>query len=63
VKLYDRCFHVYDNALIKLISLQSCVNMVFRHDWRPPSFSFINLAFTLHWLVYKFCMRPTSLAL
>jgi hypothetical protein len=23
--------------------LQFCVNMVFRHDWGPPSFSFIYL--------------------
>jgi hypothetical protein len=38
--------------------LQSCVNMVFRHDWRPPSFSLTSRAITLHWLVYKHSNAP-----
>jgi hypothetical protein len=43
--------------------LQSCVNMVFRHDWRPPSFSLISRAIMLHWLVYKLSNMPSFLAL
>jgi hypothetical protein len=35
--------------------LQSCVNIVFRHEWGPPSFRFIYLAIILHWLVRKLC--------
>jgi hypothetical protein len=40
--------------------LQSCVNVVFKHDCGPSSLSSINLAsfsyvFMLHWLVYKLC--------
>jgi hypothetical protein len=40
--------------------LQSCVNVVFKHDCGPSSLSSINLAsfsyvFMLHWIVYKLC--------
>jgi hypothetical protein len=60
VKLYDECFCTYVNALYDDmgIFLQSCVNMVFRHDWRPTSFSFICLAILLNWIVYKLCNAP-----
>jgi hypothetical protein len=59
VKLYDECFHIYVNACrLALLLLQYCVNMVFRHDLRPPSFSLISRAIMLHWLVYKLSNVP-----
>jgi hypothetical protein len=58
VKLYDECYLVYIKCLVRHFPLQSYVNMVFRHDWRPPSFNFIYLAIMLHWLVYKHSDAP-----
>jgi hypothetical protein len=43
--------------------LQSYVNMVFRHDWRPPSFSLISrVSSCISWFI-NLAMNPTFLAL
>jgi hypothetical protein len=63
---WDLLWNFVVNAFISMLMLagmrhyflQSCVNMVFRHDWRPPSFSLISWAIMFHWLVYKLSNAP-----